>query len=68
MTRDSWWLTLGVVTSVVASLAAVTDVAAYGLPAEAMPYIRLAALVLGLVSAKLATSPLRGANDETYDD
>jgi hypothetical protein len=41
----------------------VGDVASYGIPEGAVPYIRLAALVLGIVSGKLATSPLKGKGE-----
>lgn len=41
--------------------ALVADPAAYGIPAAWMPFIRLVALIIGVTSGKLATSPLKGA-------
>jgi tetrahydromethanopterin S-methyltransferase subunit C len=63
MTRDSivWWI--GIATAVVMGIGTVGDVASYGIPEKAVPYIRLAALVLGIVSGKLATSPLKGKGE-----
>lgn len=69
MTRDSrlWWV--GIVSAVILGLATLdsgsgpTSLAYYGIPLAAAPYIRLAALVIGIVSGKLATSPLPHSDD-----
>ena len=58
--RDSWIWTLGMMASVVVGLATMGDLSAYGIPASWEPYLRLAALVIGMISGKLATSPLPG--------
>lgn len=66
ISRDSivWWV--GIVGSVVvglADLSAAGNLAHYGIPEGAAPYLRLGALVVGIVSGKLATSPLAGKRD-----
>jgi len=60
MTRDSilWWF--GIVGAVILGLATLGNLADYGIPDSFLPYIRLAALIIGIVSGKLATSPLPG--------
>lgn len=63
-TRDDLKWSLGILASVIIGLAALGDtVTQYGIPASWLPYIRLAALVVGIVSGKMATSGLRGKND-----
>jgi hypothetical protein len=62
MTRDSvvWWI--GIIVAVLGAIAANSNL----LPADwapALPWINLICIVLGTVSGKLATSPLRGEND-----
>jgi hypothetical protein len=61
MTRDSmlWWI--GIIFAVVLGLATVPDPATLGIPVAWLPYLRLAALIIGIVSGKMATSPLPGA-------
>lgn len=58
--RDSvvWWV--GIVGAVIVGLATLADPATYGIPAWLMPYLRLGALIVGIVSGKMATSPLPG--------
>ncbi len=65
MTRDSLYLWAGIVVSVVMGLATLTDsgAAELGLPSAWLPYLRLASFVLGIVSAKLGSSPLPGKQD-----
>lgn len=61
MTRNDWTWTAGMIAAVILGLATLGDTATtYGIPASALPYLRLAALIVGLVSGKLATSPLPG--------
>lgn len=58
-TRDSlvWWV--GIIAAVVVGIGTLgTTATEYGIPVSWLPYIRLAALVMGIVSGKLATSPL----------
>jgi hypothetical protein len=61
MTRDSivWWVGIGF--AIILGLATVPEPATLGIPAVCLPYLRLAALIIGIVSGKLATSPLPGA-------
>jgi hypothetical protein len=67
LSRDSALLWVGIVTAIVLALATLkpgppTDpmaLAYYGIPATWAPFLRLLALVVGIVSAKLSTSPLR---------
>jgi len=59
MTRDSWIWTLGIVAAVLAAAANQAGL----FPADWYPWINFAALILGIVSGKLATSPLAGEND-----
>lgn len=63
VTRDSfvWWI--GILFAVIVGVATVADPAAYGIPEWALPYLRLAALIVGIISGKLATSPLPGKRD-----
>lgn len=69
MHRDSklWWA--GIVGAVILGLATLDagsgpmSLAYYGIPLAAAPYLRLAALIVGIVSGKLATSPLPGKDD-----
>ena len=64
LSRDSvvWWF--GMIAAVIVGLATLGDsVTDYGIPATWVPYVRLAALIVGIVSGKLATSPLKGAED-----
>ena len=60
ITRDSalWWW--GMAAAIVGGFATLGNVEDYGLPMAWVPYIRLAALIVGIVSGKLATSPLAG--------
>ena len=62
MTRDSviWWV--GIIVAVLGAIVANANL----LPASwapAVPYINLACIILGVISGKLATSPLPGANE-----
>lgn len=69
MTRDSklWWL--GIAAAVILGLGTLdgnegpTSLAYYGIPLAAAPYLRLLALVIGIVSGKMATSPLPHSDD-----
>lgn len=65
MTRDSRLLIVGVVVAVIMGLATLDTQTAmsYGLHANWLPYLRLANLVLGIVSAQLGTSPLRHSSE-----
>lgn len=68
-TRDDlkWWI--GIIASVVVGIATLgTTVTEYGIPLAALPFLRLIALVVGIVSGKLATSPLPGENDSNKVD
>ena len=59
-TRDSliWWFGMaGAVLGELAMLKEETLVAHYGLPADWLPYLHLASLVVGVVSAWMKTSP-----------
>lgn len=63
LTRDSAWWLAGIVGSVIVGLAAVDESiwSTLGLPAMLVPYlpwVRLAALVIGIGSGKLSFSPL----------
>lgn len=59
LTRDSQvWNVLAVLGAVALALSMVTNPADYGIPAAAVPYLKLVALVVSVVSAKVATSPL----------
>lgn len=64
MTRDSalWWF--GIVAAVIVGIATLGNTADYGIPDSWLPFIRLAALIIGIVSGKLATSPLPGKPSE----
>ncbi len=62
MTRDSvvWWV--GMIVAVLGAIIANANL----LPAAwapALPWINLACIVLGVISGKLATSPLPGEHD-----
>lgn len=60
-TRDDFKWTASIVAAVVVGLATLGNtVTDYGIPADWLPYIRLLALVVGIVSAKMATSSLPG--------
>lgn len=61
LSRDSalWWWGIGA--SIVLGLASLGNLQDYGLPDAWLPYLRLAALIVGIISGKLATSPLPGA-------
>jgi len=63
MTRDSilWWF--GIIGAVIVGLATLGNLNDYGIPDNWLPYIRLAALIVGIVSGKMATSPLPGKKD-----
>lgn len=65
LTRDSRWWWVGILLPVLVELfnAVVANPAQFGIPAEWLPIIRLVTLLIGLVSAKLATSPLRAKSD-----
>jgi hypothetical protein len=64
LTRDSVLWTLGMIAAIVLALATLGNgVADYGIPLAAVPFIRLAALIVGVISGKLATSPLPGKED-----
>lgn len=64
VTRDSALWTWSLVASLVAGLVTLGNgVTAVGLPLAAVPYIRLAAFIVGIVGAKLGNSPLKGEND-----
>lgn len=64
MTRNDAKWAVGMLAAIVTGLATLgSTVVDYGVPAVALPYIRLIALVVGIVSGKLATSPLPGKND-----
>ena len=62
LTRDSkvWWLGMLVPILVEVANALVANPADFGIPAGWLPTIRLVALIVGLISGKLATSPLPG--------
>lgn len=67
MNRDSviWWI--GIVVAVLGAVAANSSL----LPpawAPALPYINLVCIILGTLSGKLATSPLKGASDTSKVD
>lgn len=65
-TRDDAKWVCGIVAAIVVGLAALGDgIKDYGIPLAALPYIRLGSLVVGLVSAKMATSGLPGKADAT---
>jgi hypothetical protein len=60
-TRDDVKWTVGVVGGVVVSLAALgSSLTDYGIPGTWLPYLRLGALLVGFVSAKMSTSGLSG--------
>lgn len=56
ITRDSVILTLGILSGIVGVIAAQAD----AFPAAWKPYITVISALLGVISAKLATSPLPG--------
>lgn len=58
--RDSLIWTAGMFAAVITGLATLGNLEDYGIPNNWLPYLRLAALVVGIVSGKLATSPLPG--------
>jgi hypothetical protein len=68
MTRDSWIWWWGILSAVVVGLATLGNLQDYGIPDVALPYLRLAALIVGVVSGKLATSPLPGKSDANTVD
>jgi ABC-type transport system substrate-binding protein len=60
--RDSIVWTFGVIAAVVVGLATLdtsTAVQTFGIPETWLPYIRLAAFIIGIVSAQLGLSPLK---------
>ncbi len=61
--RDSfgWWI--GIVASLITAILALDNPADYGIPASWGPYMRLASIVFGVLSGKMATSPLRGKDE-----
>lgn len=59
--RDSWIWLIGMLGAIVVGLATIGDPGQYGIPETWVPYLRLGALVVGIISGKLATSPLPGA-------
>lgn len=62
ITRDSLVLWFGIIASIVAALASNLDM----LPTALIPYkewIMFASVIVGSLSGKLATSPLKGEND-----
>ena len=60
--RDSkiWWA--GMLASVVGTVAAQSQQA--GVPPEYQGYVQIASLIVGIISGKLATSPLPGAQKD----
>jgi hypothetical protein len=61
-TRDDAKWTYGIIAAIVLGLAALGNaITDYGIPATWLPYMRLAALIVGIISAKMATSGLPGA-------
>lgn len=72
-TRDDGKWAIGMIVAVVVGLAALTEssVKLLGLPpaiVPALPYLRLAALIVGIVSGKMATSTLPGKTDSTNEN
>lgn len=69
MTRDSkfWWV--GIVMAVLVSISSRWDLIDPLLPAQhtdkVHALIELISLIVGIVSGKMATSPLKGENDGT---
>lgn len=59
--RDSWIWWVGIVGAVLLGLVTLDNPVDYGIPASWVPYLRGLALVVGIISGKLATSPLPGA-------
>lgn len=60
--RDNIIWTFGVIAAVIVGLATLdsqTAVESFGIPATWLPYLRLAAFVIGIVSAQLGLSPLK---------
>lgn len=58
-TRDSQlWNVIAGAGAVAVALSTLTNPAEYGVPAVAVPYLRLFALIVTVASAKAATSPL----------
>lgn len=60
MTRDSWVWTFGVIVAIVMGVATLDTPTAigFGLHAAWLPYLRLAGYVVGIISGKMASSPL----------
>ena len=60
--RDDLKWTIATAASIIVGLAALGNtITEYGIPASWLPYLRLGALVVGLVSAKMSTSNLFGS-------
>jgi hypothetical protein len=66
ISRDSalWWF--GIVAAIVMGVASAGNLQDYGIPDAWLPYVRLSALVIGIVSGKLATSPLPGKPKDDF--
>lgn len=68
MNRDSlwWWVVMLGGVFVTISPEIIADPASYGLPAAAVPYLRLAGVVIAAIGGKLATSPLPGKSKDDH--
>lgn len=66
LSRDSivWWF--GMFGAVIMGVATAGNLHDYGIPDSWLPYLRLAALVVGIISGKLATSPLPGKPKDDF--
>jgi len=64
LTRESWLWWAGLFGSIILGLSTLGDsIVDYGIPATWLPYIRLGALVVGIVSAWMKTSPFPSRKD-----
>jgi NhaP-type Na+/H+ or K+/H+ antiporter len=70
LTRDSWLWWAGIIGSVVIGLATLdsSTLTDYGIPGGWVRFIRLAAFVVGIVSGKMATSPLPSQTEKQRMD